>query len=277
MLKVYFLIKDINTYRPYIEKIINVDMKRKYQICDINYISSFDDLLEREKVALDSSVYNVAVFKENCVSIDKAWQFVFSVFDLSLSCDTSSSEGKRASFTSLQQQLSQGLKKIKFVSALFQDKNQLAVMMLPKKNFISEILDNLFNELVQWSSNKNNQSLNRTQELLYNFVATHRQPKRRTQYASVKYFRDNDDLYFQLGDESHGKSETGEEHSSLCIFAAYFRFGIRLNRDKHFNVSKDGDNSPIPINTVFYSCHSQHYTVQSGTKHLNIFPNDYIR
>ena len=105
------------------------------------------------------------------------------------------------------------------------------------------------------------------------FLRTRVRPRRKSTYKTT-YLVDDASRFFVYGKERHAQFATGNPHLPACELAGLFRFGVRLDERRHYNVSEsEGDNTKIE--GYFPDCHGAVHPV-SDKSHLNIFPNDYF-
>jgi len=98
-------------------------------------------------------------------------------------------------------------------------------------------------------------------------------PKTRTRGKKV-YLRDDADFFFEYGLERHARIATGSPpHERSCDLNASFRFGRAYERDRHFNMSRSGDQL---LSGRLASCHAQEVGFRDRT-HLNVFPNGFFK
>ena len=98
-------------------------------------------------------------------------------------------------------------------------------------------------------------------------------PRRKSSYKT-KYAVDDASRFFAYGPERHSQFATGNPHHTYCEIAGLFRFGVRLDERRHYNVSEtEGDRTHIKGD--FSDCHSIVHTVTDKT-HLNMFTNDFF-
>ena len=100
-----------------------------------------------------------------------------------------------------------------------------------------------------------------------------RGPKRRSSYPHV-YFQDTRGRYFRYGHERHARYETGGEHNPACLINGSFRFGGRLDQERHFNVTIGDSDSRERINSNLLNCHDEAVDIKNRT-HINMFSNDF--
>lgn len=99
-----------------------------------------------------------------------------------------------------------------------------------------------------------------------------RGPRVRSKYPD-RYFKDDVEHHFRYGFEEHSRFETGGDHGVICHLNGLFRFGKRLEDQRHFNVT-DGDNDGDRITAIFKNCHGQRMDIVNRT-HVNMFSNDF--
>ncbi|WP_158824215.1 hypothetical protein [Granulicella sp. S156] len=98
-------------------------------------------------------------------------------------------------------------------------------------------------------------------------------PRQKTSYKTT-YAVDDLKRFFAYGLETHAQFATGVPHHAYCEIGGLFRFGVRLDERRHYNVSEtEGDRTTIEGN--FPDCHDQVHAV-TGKTHLNMFANDYF-
>jgi len=103
-------------------------------------------------------------------------------------------------------------------------------------------------------------------------LVARRGPKVRSKYPH-RYFKDDSGHHFRYGFEEHSRFETGGDHGIVCHLNGLFRFGRRLEEQRHFNVT-DGTSDDDRITAVFENCHSQSVNIADRT-HVNMFSNDF--
>lgn len=104
-------------------------------------------------------------------------------------------------------------------------------------------------------------------------LRTRVRPRRKSSYKTT-YVVDDSERFFAYGPETHARFATGEPHKPSCEVAALFRFGVRLDERRHYNVSEtEGDRTTIKGD--FPDCHGEVHAVR-GETHLNMFASDYF-
>ncbi|WP_313162442.1 hypothetical protein [Kosakonia cowanii] len=119
---------------------------------------------------------------------------------------------------------------------------------------------------------ENLEDINKLLSMLKNKI---RKPKKRP-HTSTKFYVDEKKYYFEYGKEKHAQHETDPQkgHDHFCDFSARFRFSIKIEERKHFNVCKD-DRENSSIQGTFENCHGEDTLISKRT-HINMFSNDYI-
>lgn len=98
-------------------------------------------------------------------------------------------------------------------------------------------------------------------------------PRRKSSYKT-EYAVDDARRFFIYGPERHAQFATGDPHRPYCEFTGLFRFGVRIDERRHYNVSEtEGDRTKI--SGEFIDCHGES-RVAGGVTHLNMFTNDYF-
>ena len=98
-------------------------------------------------------------------------------------------------------------------------------------------------------------------------------PRRKSTYKTT-YAVDDTVRFFSFGLERHAQFATGDPHRPACEVTGLFRFGVRLDERRHYNVSEtEGDRTTI--SGQFLDCHNSARAVSNQT-HLNMFANDYF-
>lgn len=99
-----------------------------------------------------------------------------------------------------------------------------------------------------------------------------RQMPKRVKSGPKSYLVDDAGRHFEFAHEHHAQAETGDPHEPLCTLKKNLRFGIRLEPQQHFNVSRD--NQSIKGEGFVY-CHGGTLAAPRD-KHLNVFPGGYL-
>ncbi|MBL4854746.1 MAG: hypothetical protein JKY25_10990 [Robiginitomaculum sp.] len=166
--------------------------------------------------------------------------------------------------------LTRWLKNLHFVSQKFNDLKFFQCLALPGQSFAAPELTEIFR--VCRTMNDEGKFLELLETKL-KAVRNRRTPKKRTRYKA-HFLKDDEGRYFGLGQERHGQSETRRPpHEAECSLTASARFGVTLDRYRHFNVSLEGDRH---ISGKFHNCHAVAVDI-SPCSHVNMFPNGFIR
>jgi hypothetical protein len=96
-------------------------------------------------------------------------------------------------------------------------------------------------------------------------------PKRASDYRTV-YLVDDGSLHFVYGLERHASCETGTPHTYMCEFRRDFRFGVRIDAARHFNVSREATSI---AGEQFRDCHFALRAAQRDS-HINMFPSGFF-
>lgn len=96
-------------------------------------------------------------------------------------------------------------------------------------------------------------------------------PRRRSTRKTV-YVVDDAKRFYVFGHERHARPETGGDHRPSCAISARFRFGCRIDDQRHYNVS-DSEGDKTTIAGKFRNCHDVE-TDEKRSTHLNMFASD---
>ncbi|HEX7876184.1 MAG TPA: hypothetical protein VF489_06320 [Sphingobium sp.] len=166
--------------------------------------------------------------------------------------------------------LARALRNIGQIYSKFQNGDDAQLLTLPLRNFHSASLA----EIARLCRDEPENNL--LSDIIERQLVDLRQcvrPRRRTEYK-IKYAVDNKNRFFVYGKERHAQFDTGEPHTPACEIAGLFRFGIRLDERRHYNVSEtEGDHTNIE--GEFPDCHGAVQSVTSRS-HINMFANDFF-
>ena len=152
------------------------------------------------------------------------------------------------------------------------------ILRLPVRNFN----DNDFKKtcrrvssILELSNNDIYKEMDEVSKALSMLKGKIRKPKKRP-HTSKKFYVDERNFFFEYGKEDHARHETDPKkgHNVNCDISERFRFGIKIDETKHFNVCKD-DKEKSSIEGIFDGCHEHPITIKKTT-HINMFSNDYI-
>lgn len=165
--------------------------------------------------------------------------------------------------------LSRLLKNLIIFLGIIGDGANEQVMLLPFRNFNARQLRDL--RLVCRTETLSSEFANRVVSLV-EALKNRRRPHRKSGYPDQHYV-DDDEKLFQYGLERHAQLATGDPHTSVCTLRGNFRFGRRIDTDRHYNVTKESGRG-TQIAGEFADCHDEVHAIPP-TSHLNIFSNDY--
>lgn len=156
-----------------------------------------------------------------------------------------------------------------FLERKFKNMGSFRTLTLPMNLFSAPEM----NELLKVTSKK---SVDRTfpasLETVIASINSRRCPKR---FGSGQqhFLRDDADRYFRLDESNHRRVNTSAPHDDICRLRAFFRFGVALDRHKHFDVSRGKPKQDL--SGTFPTCHGLPVSF-SAVSHLNVFPNGYL-
>ena len=165
--------------------------------------------------------------------------------------------------------LSKIIKAFTAFEARFDDQKLRKLFILPLRNFAAPELRQLHglfrNGVVIGGEFANNI------DQLLNALRGRQRPKTDKSYGK-RYIVDDQVRYFEYGHERHTQLETRvPPHNPLCAVTGIFRFGKRYDEDRHFNLSREGEN----ISGTFFDCHGAS-AARGPRSHINMFPNDFF-
>jgi len=165
--------------------------------------------------------------------------------------------------------LTRWLRNLCFVSRSFTDGKFVKCLLLPCQSFVAPELVEIF----QVCRTRVDEGI--FPQLLESGLKNVRDrsiPKKRKS-GKEHFLKDDNDRYFKLGKEQHGQSETRRPpHTAECLLTASARFGVTIDRYKHFNVSLEVGQ----IEGKFHDCHAIAVNIPKCS-HINMFPNGFIR
>lgn len=169
-----------------------------------------------------------------------------------------------------QQVLSAALRRFGRLLALFEKGSHAWLTALPLRNFHAPQLVEMARLMREESADP---ELPDRLEALLSELRECVRPRRATS-RQQKYAVDNRGRFFTYGLEQHSQYATGGRHLLACDVNGRFRFGRRLDKGRHFNVS-EGEGDTTTVGGDFKDCHHRDHPV-SGRTHLNMFANDYF-
>lgn len=161
------------------------------------------------------------------------------------------------------------LRNLGFLLIDLEESTLFQAAILPLRNFDAEELREL--ALLCRDSTSEGEFGVRASTLIRQLVAR-RGPRLRSKYP-YRYFKDDAGHNFRYGFEEHSRFETGGDHRVECDLNGQFRFGKRLEEQRHFNVT-DGDGDDDHITAVFENCHGRRVDIVDRS-HVNMFSNDF--
>jgi hypothetical protein len=165
--------------------------------------------------------------------------------------------------------LSRFLKHIVAFLAIMGDGANEQAMLLPFRNFNAQQLRDLRD--VCRKETLSSEFINMVESHVAALKKRQR-PHRKSNYPD-RHYVDDDEKLFQYGLEEHARLATGTPHTPVCVLTGKFRFGKRIETNRHYNVTKEFGRG-TQIAGKFPDCHDEVHEVTSTT-HLNIFSNDY--
>lgn len=172
---------------------------------------------------------------------------------------------------SIEAAISRTLKNLLLIHEFTKDEKMLEVLLLPKRNFIAEDLNDLC-LLAKTAGTSDDLIAQVTAKIA--LLRRRKRPRRRAVVdTKKKYIVDNDQKLFEYGYENHSKYETGAPHTKSCILAARYRLGAKIPFEyRHYNMTKERG-SETWITGEFPDCH--HAQKRVDHSHVNVFTNDY--
>lgn len=244
MLKIYFVTGDKNILRNHLNRIVPVELESKYKTSFKDTISIVDNIEELDNDlytdCLNEGLLNIIIFFDRQRIDFEVNKYCQAIFLYPIDIDIT---GNNTLYCNqMKQQMARGIRALFSLHDKFSDKTLLSIMRLPRKNFHSIHLNNLYNGIEKGIFNANV-----IQKYIYDFLDNHKKPKRRTSNKQVKFFEDARGLYFLLENTSSGTNGHGihlpsinlDGHNIICILNNCFRFGFRIDHRLHYDVSKN--------------------------------------
>ncbi len=152
------------------------------------------------------------------------------------------------------------------VQKRFLEGKDIKILSLPLRNFQADELLQLANAVRAVSP-----ALPNDLEGGLKHLRTRLRPRQRSERKTL-YLVDDAKRFYVYGHERHARPETGGDHAASCAVNARFRFGCRIDHERHYNVSEsEGDKTTI--SGKFRNCHDIE-TEEKRTTHLNMFASD---
>ncbi len=204
--------------------------------------------------------------------IDRRWAYLAqNIRDACFSAlfDLNNFDGNCRNF--FHKTMSRFLRSFSTLAQIFENGDDKQLIALPLRNFDApELL-----EIARLCRDENQTGVftNEIQKQLMR-LRMRRRPRRQATYKTV-YAVDNVPRFFVFGKETHSRFGTGSPHKPHCEMNGYFRFGRRIDSDRHYNVSET-EKDETSVNGNFTDCHDTLLRVEAGKTHLNMFSNDYF-
>lgn len=164
------------------------------------------------------------------------------------------------------------LKSIGVLQKKMEDHVGQQALLLPIANFHSEKTYELWNTIYHYETAQDFSSA--VSIAISEIVADHRKPRRLKERSQQRFFVDARQCSFHFGYERHGQADTAcPPHRHLCALSAVYRFGMRFDNERHFNVTHSNHST---LTVEFDDCHGEQQSFKS-VSHVNMWPNDYCR
>ena len=162
------------------------------------------------------------------------------------------------------------LKAIAAVKRNMDDHIRLQALLLPIRSFQSENTQRLLTTIVNYEGYPDFSS--ELSQAIGGVIAKHRRPRRSRERGRERIFVDSREFAFKFGLERHGRADTADPpHNILCGLSAAYRYGIRFDDERHYNVT---DYRNPTLSAEFSNCHGLNETFNS-VSHVNMWPNDF--
>lgn len=279
MINLIFITKDINLKReiekpqPLFPENILSSKKEKANTTVIDYNNTNNEDIDNILLKLNSdhyAPYNGVVI----LCDDSVYGELITLLGLSFLInnlgDYSHNEGSIRHY--LQNKITNTFKIYFKIKTIFIDNNN-DLMRLPYQNFKYPDLIHVFEQL------KNGVFIDdwrRVEKEIKSIKEKIKKPLNRgnSKGKEINYV-DDKNYWFSLGKEIHLKHETSQVkgHSNICDISARFRFGHKIDHDRHFNV-KYTDRQNSKITGEFVNCHGERRSITKAS-HINMHSSDY--
>ncbi len=168
----------------------------------------------------------------------------------------------------LQRTIARALRNLRALRSSFAAHDRQKIILLPLKNFHAADLTAL--EALVRGHHAVELFADELSQRLAAIRRERRRPKPGKRFKTT-YLVDDRDRHFDYGLERHARvAVTGEGHSVTCALNSMFRFGLRYDPERHYNVSFPGKDDAFEGDIE--NCHgtTKHEWRKS---HLNMFPN----
>ncbi|MHA0989016.1 hypothetical protein [Enterobacter ludwigii] len=231
--------------------------------------------LEKEVINHVDNIDGLIIFCDNSLYEEISGKVGYSAFVSKLGDYSQHLDGSVKTKQYLEDKITTALKVFFWMRESF--KNGFGELIrLPVRNFNDSDFKKTCGKIsLLLSNNSLPNALEEMNQLLSMLKNKIRKPKKRP-HTSTKFYVDEKRYYFEYGKELHAQHETDSKkgHDHFCDLSAKFRFSIKLEERKHFNVCKD-DKENSSIQGTFENCHGVDIVISKRT-HINMFSNDYI-
>ncbi len=157
-----------------------------------------------------------------------------------------------------------------FLTSFVRSRRNRTPVLLPRRHFNEVELNNAMERLCAIVSAKSGLSEADIKIVCDEFEKSFAFQRRK----NSGYFRNSQDVSFQSpGRNLHGfMREVGGRHTASCFLSSRLRLGGALVEGFHYDCSVDGG----VYSGTFPNCHDEQET-RTGTPHLNVYSNDYVR
>lgn len=204
--------------------------------------------------------------------VDRAWEYLAEHVRnacFAVVYDAREVEGNYQNF--FHRTMKRFLRSFGSLAAIFDNADDRQLLSLPIRNFDAAELRELVR--ICREENTDGQFTNAMQEQLAG-LRRQRRPRRRSDFRTI-YAVDSVGRFFSYGKEKHARLATSAPHRSSCEFNGHFRFGCRIDEERHYNVSETEGDITV-VEGQFLDCHGDVRTENGDRSHLNMFSNDFF-
>lgn len=156
------------------------------------------------------------------------------------------------------------------LASIFENADDVHLLSLPLRNFSAKELSEIARLCKE--ANKEPDFINMVQAELVP-LRKRRRPRKRSQFKT-HYAVDDIPRFFKFGPEKHAQIDTAPPHQTHCQLNANFRFGVKIDSTRHFNVSQS-ETDKTHVSGEFITCHGEAQNENGKKTHLNMFSNDF--
>jgi hypothetical protein len=179
-------------------------------------------------------------------------------------------EAQRNPENLLQREIARGLRNLSLLGTHMGKGDEQKILLLPLRNFHAQelvVLQGLVHDHARLIT-----FADQLEKALAEFRRTRQRPKPAKRRRG-KFLVDDRERFFEYGLERHARVSTDPKtHRLSCALNSRFRFGLRYDDERHFNVSFEGENDAFE--GEIDNCHEDRVHLKRK-KHLNLFPNGY--